>query len=151
MTEHPHLAVVEENGIRVVEGRPGQQLMLRSQDINGVLGACLSAGISGALLYRENLTDRFFDVSSAQAGEVLQKLRNYGVRLAVVCSPDTVQFSSRFAELLAAERRDRFFDILALVRPRANGWPGRRQSIRADGIPRSRRCAGPTRVRTSDF
>jgi hypothetical protein len=33
MTEHPHLAVVEENGIRVVEGRPGQQLMLRTQDI----------------------------------------------------------------------------------------------------------------------
>jgi hypothetical protein len=37
--------------------------------------------------------------------------RNYGVHLAVVCAPDIVQFSSRFAELLAAERRDRFFDI----------------------------------------
>ena len=24
------------------------------------------------------------------------------------------------------------------ARPRANGWPGRRQSIRADGVPRSR-------------
>ena len=121
MTEQPYLAVVEENGIRVVEGRPGQQLMLRSQDINVVLGVCLSAGISVALLYPENLTDRFFDVSSAQAGEVLQKLRNYGVRLAVVCAPDTVQFSSRFAELLAAERRDRFFDIFG-IRAAAREW-----------------------------
>ena len=121
MTEQPHLALVEENGIRVVEGRPGEQLMLRSQDINVVLGACLSAGISGALLYPENLTDRFFDVSSTQAGEVLQKLRNYHVRLAVVCAPDTVQFSSRFAELLAAERRDRFFDIFG-TRAAALEW-----------------------------
>lgn len=121
MTEQPDLTVVEENGFRIVEGRPGQQLMLRPQDINVVLGVCLSAGISGALLYPENLTDRFFDVSSTQAGEVLQKLRNYGVRLAVVCPPDTVRFSSRFAQLLAAERRDRFFDIFG-TRAAAREW-----------------------------
>ena len=93
--------------------------MIRSQDITV---------FSGALLYPENLTDRFFDVSSTQAGEVLQKLRTYGVHLAVVWAPDIVQFSSRFADLLAAERRDRFFDIFD-TRAAAREWLARAASF----------------------
>ena len=40
--------------------------------------------------------------------------------------------------LLAAERRIDSSTSSTPARPRANGWPGRRQSIRADGVPRSR-------------
>ena len=70
--------------------------MSRAEDASRVVEACLSSGVHDALLYSQNLTDAFFDLSSGQAGAILQKLRNYGVRLAVVCPPDTVQFSSRF-------------------------------------------------------
>jgi hypothetical protein len=54
--------------------------------------------------------------------------RNYGVHLAVVCAPDVVQFRSRFAELLAAERRDRFFDIFD-TRAAAREWLARAASV----------------------
>ena len=73
--------------------------------------ACLSSDVDGALLYAPNLTAGFFDLSSLEAGEILQKLRNYRIRLAVVCPPGTVRFSSRFGELLAEERRGRFFGV----------------------------------------
>ena len=47
----------------------------------------------------ENLTPAFFDLSSGEAGAILQKLRNYGIRLAVVCPPGRVLMSSRFGEM----------------------------------------------------
>lgn len=63
-----------------------------------------------ALLYASNLSAGFFDLSSGEAGAILQRLRNYGVRLAVVCPPGSVQFS-RFGEMVAEERRRPDFGV----------------------------------------
>lgn len=97
--------VREQSGVRIVEGTPGASLMRRPQDATLVLEACFSAPARAALLYPENLTPRFFDLSSGEAGEVLDKLRRFEVRLAVVCSPGTVQLSSRFREILSDDLR----------------------------------------------
>ena len=95
------IGVHEGSGVRIVEGTPGASLMRRPQDATLVLEACFSALTRVALLYPENLTPRFFDLSSGEAGEVLDKLRRFQVRLAIVCPPGTVQFSSRFREILS--------------------------------------------------
>ena len=58
---------------------------------------------------------------TAHEGEVLQKLRNYRVRLAVVCPPGTVRFSSRFGEMLAEERRLPHFGVFD-TRDEAVAW-----------------------------
>ena len=71
----------------VVEGPAGAALLRDAGDINDVIGECFGAHTTLALLYGENLPPAFFDVSSRQAGEILQKLRNYGLRLAVVVAP----------------------------------------------------------------
>jgi hypothetical protein len=99
------LAVRDESGVRIVEGTPGAALMRRPQDATLVLEACFSAPASGALLYPENLTPRFFDLGSGEAGDVLDKFRRYQVRLALVCPPGTVEFSSRFPEILSDDMR----------------------------------------------
>ena len=91
------LAAKEENGVRLVEGTCGELLMRRTQDATLVIEACISARVRNALVYPENLTSRFFDLSSGEAGEVLDKLRRFHVRLAVVCLPGAVRFSSRFS------------------------------------------------------
>jgi hypothetical protein len=88
------------------------------------LSARFSGGVDAALLYADNLTDAFFDLSSGQAGAILQKLRNYGVRLAVVSRPGSVQFSSRFGEMLAEERQGRYFGLFE-TRRAAREWLGR--------------------------
>jgi hypothetical protein len=97
--------LIDENGPRAVEGTPGLALMRRPQDATLVLEACFSAGVRQALLYPENLTARFFDLSSGEAGVILDKLRRYQIRLAIVCAPGSVEFSSRFREILSDDLR----------------------------------------------
>ena len=99
------LTLIEENGTGVVEGTRGLSLMSRTQDAILVVEACFSAGVRDALLYPENLTGGFFDLSSGEAGEILDKLRRYQVRLAIVCEPGSVAFSSRFMEIQSDDLR----------------------------------------------
>ena len=70
-----------------------------------IVEACLSARVRAALLYSENLTAGFFDLSSGEAGEILEKLRRFRVWLAIVCAPGSVTFSSRFPEILSDDLR----------------------------------------------
>ena len=103
------LRLSTEAGLRLVEGPPGQRLMRRVEDAGLVVEACFSSGVDSALLYAQNLTEGFLDLSSGEAGAILQKLRNYRIRVAVVCAAESVRFSSRFGEMMAEERRgDRF-------------------------------------------
>lgn len=108
MSAEPALAVIEEQGVRIVEGTLDARIVARVEEASRVVEACLSHRTLRALLYTQNLPDRFFDLSSGDAGAILQKLRNYRIRLAIVCPPGSVQFSSRFGELMAEEqlRRD---------------------------------------------
>jgi len=93
------------------EGPPGQPLVRDANDTTTLLEACFAFPTRRALLYEENLPPAFFDVSSGQPGLFLQKLRTYDLRVAVVARLDSVPMSRRFRELLAAERRDRTFDV----------------------------------------
>lgn len=94
--EHTQLTLAEEAGARFVEGPPGRQLMRSIDDAGLVVEACLSGNADSALLYAPNLTARFFDLSSGEAGVILQKLRNYRIRVAV-------RFSHRSNEIAAEE------------------------------------------------
>jgi hypothetical protein len=105
------LSLIDESGLRVVEGQPYRSFMTRGDEVDRVIEACFSHDARCALLYAANLSPRFFDLSSGEAGAVLQKLRNYGVGLAVVCPPGAVQFSSRFGEMVAEERCRLYFGI----------------------------------------
>jgi hypothetical protein len=120
----PPLTVTEEAGLRFVEGLPGQPLLRRVEDAGLVVEACLSAGVDAALLYAPNLTVGFFDLSSGEAGAILQKLRNYGLRVAVVCAPDSVRFSSRFGEMTAEESSGDCFRLFESRRA-ARDWLSR--------------------------
>jgi len=121
------LRAVDEHGVTLVEGAPDTPFLSASREVGRLLEACFSAHTKRALLYASNLPPQFFDVSSLDAGEVLQKLRNYRVRLAVVSDRATTA-STRFHELLAAERRDRHFDLFE-TRSAAVAW------LAADGNP----------------
>src|SRR5262245_6859552 len=79
--------------------------MQRPQDATLIIEACFSAHARAARLYPENLPARFFDLSSGEAGVILDKLRRYQVRLAIVCAPESVEFSSRFREILSEDLR----------------------------------------------
>jgi hypothetical protein len=115
------LSVIDEGGVLVVEGVPDQRFMARIDDATLVLEACFSNRVRLALLYARNLTDGFFDLSSGEAGAVLQRLRNYGVRLALVCPAGSAQFSRRFGEMVAEEQRGNDFRVFE-TRQAARQW-----------------------------
>jgi len=79
--------------------------MHRPQDATLIIEACFSARTRAALVYPENLTAEFFDLSSAEAGEILEKLRRVSMRLAIVCASGSVRLSSRFPEILSDDLR----------------------------------------------
>ena len=79
----------------IFEGTAGERFVPRARDAIRI-EACWAAKTRAALLYAENLTPNFFDLSSGEAGEILDKVRQYRIRLAIVCLPGTVGFSSRF-------------------------------------------------------
>jgi hypothetical protein len=105
------LTFVERPGLRFLEGSAERQLLHGIGDAELLVEACLSTGVDCTLLYAANLTPGFFDLSSGEAGAILQKLRNYRIRMAVVCVPGTAQLSSRFGELLAEENRSNQFQL----------------------------------------
>lgn len=115
------LTVVDENGIGVAEGLPDQRFMSSIKDVDRVIEACFSGGTDSALLYAANLTDAFFDLSSGEAGAILQKLRNYRIRLAVVWRAGDPRFSRRFGEVVDEERRGDYFGVFE-TRVAAREW-----------------------------
>jgi len=115
------LRLVEEDGVKVLEGTPGLPFMASPDDATRILEECFSTHVWTVILHAENVNAGFFDLSSGDAGAVLQRLRNYGVRLAVICPPGSVRFSTRFEEMLAEESKGRHFGVFE-NRPAALVW-----------------------------
>jgi hypothetical protein len=102
---------VDVDGIGVMEGVPDSPFMKSAAEINDVIGACFSTRSNRVLLYSSNIPTAFFDLSSGEAGTVLQKLRNYRIRLAIVIDSNRPAFSSRFGEMVNEEKKGRDFGI----------------------------------------
>ena len=96
---------------KIIEGPPGVKLLRTPDDVVEILEACFENHTRSVLLYAENLTEQFFDLSSGKAGAILQKLRNYHVKLAVVAPEGGVRQSSLFHEMVLEESRSGYFRI----------------------------------------
>jgi hypothetical protein len=140
------LTPVDEAGFIVIEGAPGQPILAGAGDVDRLLEACFGAECGAALLYAENLPAAFFDLSSGAAGVILQKLRQYGVRLAVVRGAAAEAASSPSGELMHGERTRRDFGIFA-SRTEARSWLASRRAIPAHRpTDRRSRRSGPACV-----
>ena len=106
-----NLSLITENDLKFIEGELDLAFLESVRDIDRLIEACFAEGANAALLYAANLTPAFFDLSSGEAGEILQKLRNYCIRLAVVYRPGSVVFSSRFGEMLVDEQGGPHFGV----------------------------------------
>ena len=105
------VTAVDRGDVRVLEGAADAPFMTSAADVDKLIEACFSNRSLRALLYSSNLPPAFFDLSSREAGAVLQKLRNYRIRLAVVVDSKPPTFSPRFGEMVAEEQRARDFGI----------------------------------------
>ena len=81
---------------------------------------CIEHGSYALLLDRAALPASFFDLSTGVAGELVQKLVNYGVRMAAVV-PDLSAHSPRFQEFAREANAGRQFRFFA-TREGAVAW-----------------------------
>jgi hypothetical protein len=89
-----------------------RRIAIRSaSDINDAIAASIGRG--SVVVTEQDLCPEFFDLRTGFAGELLQKLVNYRVRLAVVLS-DPNAYGERFGELVhehATHGTVRFFRL----------------------------------------
>ena len=97
-------------GTAVVAGRRDAAVLVDLADVHSLIEACFERRARGLLLYPENLTPGFFDLRSGEAGEVLQKLRTYGLRLALVARASDLP-EGHFREMVGEEARGSDFRI----------------------------------------
>ena len=84
--------------------------------------ACIESGTFALLLDDGALPDAFFDLSTGVAGDVVQKLVNYGVRMAAVV-PALDAHSVRFREFAGEANRFAQFRFFG-TRAEAIAWLG---------------------------
>jgi len=122
MTVEVEFNLVEESNGSAVEASADAALMHTANDVRLVIEACMYYRAEAVLLYPKNLPPGFFDLSSREAGDILQKLRNYQIRLGIICvDSGEVQFSSRFGEMLAEESKGPHFGVFS-SREKALAW-----------------------------
>lgn len=105
----------------LLEGVPGARLIHSPEQVTELINSCFEEGARSLLLYSNNLTERFFDLSSGEAGPILQKLRQYRIKLAVVLLPNGPQPSTMFRELLKEENKGPDFRTFP-TREEAEAW-----------------------------
>ncbi|MHB1169893.1 MAG: DUF4180 domain-containing protein [Longimicrobiales bacterium] len=77
-----------------------------------LVAACYERDLFNVLFDEGSLGPGFFDLSSGVAGELVQKLVNYGIRIAAVV-PDATTYSSAFRDFVRESNRSgpiRFFN-----------------------------------------
>lgn len=116
-----NIHVLTKDNQNILEGMPATSLLESAEDVIDVLGTCFEHNAHAVLLYGENLTEHFFDLSSGEAGAILQKFRSYHIKLAVVASPTGVQQSPMFREMLIEESKGDDFRVFS-DRVAAEAW-----------------------------
>jgi hypothetical protein len=108
-----NLTIIQTGKKNYAAGIPGQQLMRTIEDAMAIIEFCFENQLDRVMLYADNFTDRFFDLSSREAGLLLQKFRNYHIKVAAVVSLETTPHSRNFPEMVAEENRRGDFHLCA--------------------------------------
>lgn len=114
---HMRLRKVERGGVRFVEC---VEPIAAASEVLELVAGCIEHDARGVLVESPMLPPEFFDLRTGFAGEFLQKLVNYGVRLAAVF-PNEAAYGERFREFLVEAKRGRAFRAFA-ERSDAEAW-----------------------------
>jgi hypothetical protein len=111
------VSVFDRNGVRLVEC---VDPIARIDDVLTLIATCIERNSTRLLLDSGKLPAAFFELRSGFAGEFLQKLQNYRIRLAGVFPPQH-DYGDRFSEFLSEANRGRSFRVFA-NRAEAEAW-----------------------------
>ena len=81
------------------------------QDTLDLMGNAYHLGISNIIIREEQLVQDFFDLSSGLAGNILQKLSNYQMKIAIIGNFKKYKSKSLDALILECNRRKQTFFV----------------------------------------
>ncbi|MFN8510788.1 MAG: DUF4180 domain-containing protein [Deinococcaceae bacterium] len=81
---------------------------------------CFESGTQGVLIPSHLLSDDFFQLKTGVAGAMLQKLSQYRIRVAVVCSTLS-EHNERFCEMVRESNRGNAFRVFE-TQQEAEAW-----------------------------
>jgi hypothetical protein len=87
-----------------VSSRTTENFISTTRDFLDLVAWCGENGTSLCLMWDTNLPPEFYDLKSGIAGEMLQKVSNYHMRLAIVGS-FALATSARFREFMAESNK----------------------------------------------
>jgi hypothetical protein len=111
------LSLIEHDGLPVAECSGTIPAHGAAMDL---VAACLEQGTHRLLLEARHLPPAFFELRSGFAGELVQKMQNYRIRVAGVF-PSEASYGDRFREFLLEARRGHGFRVFA-ARDEALTW-----------------------------
>ena len=79
-----NVRIHEVQGKRIAEMLSDGIVIRTSRDGLGIVGEMLSRGLKGLILYEKNVAPEFLQLQTGIAGEVLQKLATYDMRVGFV-------------------------------------------------------------------
>jgi hypothetical protein len=107
----------EQNGVRMLDWT---EPITRVDDALSLVTACIERGARGVLIEAHHLPAALFDLRTGFAGEFLQKLQNYRIRVGAVF-PSEEEYGTRFREFLSEAKRGRDFRAFT-TRADATAW-----------------------------
>ncbi|MBN2444279.1 MAG: DUF4180 domain-containing protein [Spirochaetales bacterium] len=103
--------IMEKEGKKYIELIKGKLCIENESDAVDVVGFCGCHQTNLVLMYEDNLTEKFFDLKTGVAGEILQKFINYRVRIAIVLSMERI--TGRFKEMVNESHRSADFRVFS--------------------------------------
>lgn len=94
--------------------------IVRVDDALALVSACIEQDTGCLLIDSSRLPRAFFDLKTRFAGEFVQKLQNYRIRVAIVI-PQDADHGDRFTEFVREARRGSGFRVFA-ERTDAEAW-----------------------------
>ena len=104
-----NVRIHEVQGKKVAEMLSEGIIIRSSRDAMDLVGEMLSRGLSQLILHERNIAPEFFQLGTGIAGEVLQKLANYQIKVALVGQFDGYKSKNLQAFIVESNRGNQVF------------------------------------------
>lgn len=98
------------NNISYAECTTEQKIITHEQEAVELIGLCGYHHTNNLLIYAHNIDERFFEIKSTLAGNVLQKFMNYSMKVGLVIH-DNLSGNKRFSEMMLETNKGSHFRI----------------------------------------
>jgi len=104
-----NVRIHEVQGKKIAEMLSDGIILRSSRDATGLIEDMLSRGLTQLILHERNVAPEFFQLGTGIAGEVLQKLTNYQIKVALVGQFDNYKSKSLRAFIAESNRGNQIY------------------------------------------